>query len=52
MIILKPIQIGVKIMMLYTFQKAFSQASISQGYFPKVATSQMCNFPSGNFPSF
>ena len=46
--------------MLATFPKTFSKAGTSQGYFPKrqlpkcaisqVATSQMCNFPSGNFP--
>ena len=47
--------------MLGTFLKDFSQVGTSQGYFPtwqlpkcaisRVATSQMCNFPSGNLPN-
>ena len=40
------------ICMLDTFPEDFSQVSTSQlGIFLQVATFQMCNFPSGNFPS-
>ena len=39
------ISIYIYNIMLGTLPKAFSQ-----GYFPS-ATSQMCNFPSGNFPN-
>ena len=30
--------------MLVTFPKAFSRVSTFQGQFPKVSTSQMCNY--------
>ena len=38
-------------MMLGTFQMIFPKWQLPQGIFSQLATTQMCNFPIGNFPS-